>query len=108
MDLPDAIDDLVILFQEGDVTIYGKEGNKYASDLGKEFIRAIKAIEVKEKLLNLNVVVWGGHSAAYASYDDAIMTLPFEKEFDKTPNEQYRDNLMDIMKAFNLLVKEEE
>ena len=107
VDLPDFIDDLKTLYQEGDITIYGKEGNNPTSDLGKEFLKKIKGIEVKEKLLNLNLVIWGGHSAAYASYDDDIMSLPFDKEFKDDANEQYRRNLMDIMAAFNLLVKEE-
>lgn len=107
VDLPDDIDDLKVVFEEGDLKIYGFEGSKPEKDLGKEFIKRIKDISAEKHLLNLNVVVWSGHSSAYASYDDVIMTLPFEKEFDKEPNEQYAHNLLDLMNAFALLNKEE-
>ena len=107
VDLPDDVDDLKVVFEEGDLKIYGPEGSKPEKDLGKDFIKKIKSISVEKHLLNLNVVVWSGHSSAYGSYDDVIMTLPFEKEFDKEPNEQYANNLLDIMEAFALLIKTE-
>ena len=107
VDLPTDIADLVVLSEEDGLTIYGKEGAKFASDLGKDFLKAIKEISVKESLLGLNIVIWGGHSSAYASYDDAVMTLPFEKPFNKTANEKYAHDLLAIMDAFALLVKKE-
>lgn len=107
VDLPTDIADLVVLSEEDGLTIYGKEGAKFASDLGKDFLKAIKEISLKESLLGLNIVIWGGHSSAYASYDDAVMTLPFEKPFNKTANEKYAHDLLAVMDAFGLLVKKE-
>lgn len=105
VDLPNDIDDLKVVLEEGDLTVYGKEGSKPASDLGKDFINAIKNVDVERHLLNLNVVVWGGHSAAYASYDDIIMALPFEKPFEKESNEQYAQNIVQVLEALALLLK---
>ena len=107
VDLPSDIADLTVLSEEDGVVIYGKEGAKFASDLGKDFLKQIKDIEVKESLLGLNIVIWGGHSSAYASYDDTVMTLPFEKPFNKVANEKYAEDLLAIMNAFALLVKKE-
>ncbi len=107
VDLPDDIEDLKVLSEQDGLTIYGPEGAKFESDLTKEFIKKVKGIAVERHLLNLDLVIWSGHSSAYMSYDDVIMTLPFEKEFDKDSNEQYASNLLDVLNAFELLVKKE-
>ena len=107
VDLPDDIDDLKILSEQEGVVIYGPEGAKFESDLGKDFLKAVKALAVEKHLLNLNLVVWGGRSSAYLSYDDVIMTLPFDKEFNKESNEQYAANLLSVLNAFELLTKKE-
>ena len=87
------------------MTIYGKEGSKYNADLGKDFLKQIKEIDVSGSLLGLNIVIWGGHSSVYASYDDAVIGLPFEKPFDKAPNEKFANDLLALMNALALLVK---
>ena len=106
-DLPTDISDLVVLHEGDDMLVYGKEGNKLEQDLGKDFLKEIKKVSIERHLLNLNVVIWSGHTAAYASYDDQIMTLPYEKEFDNSPNEQYAKNLLSLFDALSLLVKKE-
>ena len=106
-DLPTDITDLVVLHEGDDMLVYGKEGNKYEQDLGKDFLKEIKKISVERHLLNLNVVIWSGHSAAYASYDDQIMTLPYQENYNKESNEQYADNLLDIFNSLKLLLNKE-
>ena len=106
-DLPTDINDLVVLHEGDDMLVYGKEGNKYEADLGKDFLKEIKKVSIERHLLNLNVVVWSGHSAAYASYDDKIMTLPYQENYDKEPNEQYANNLLQIYNSLKLLTMKE-
>ena len=106
-DLPEDIADLVVLHENENLVIYGKANRNPFNDLGKEFIERIKKISVEKPLLNLNVVVWGGHSSAYASYDDVIMTLPFDKEFTKDANEKYLSDLLSLLDAMHLLLKKE-
>ncbi len=107
VDLPTDIEDLVVLSEEDNFVIYGKEGNKPASDLGKDFLESIKKIRVENHLLNVDVVIWGGHTSIYASYDDKIMTLPYQEKYDKEPNEQFANNLIAYFEALALLVKKE-
>ena len=107
VDLPTDIDDLVKLVEEGGFVVYGKENSKPASDLGKAFMEKVRGIRAEKPLLNLNIVLWGGHCSAYASYEDNIMTLPFEKPFDKGPNEAYVHQLLEVLEAFQLLLKKE-
>ena len=107
VDLPDDIDDLGIVSDDNGVTIYGKAESKPAADLGKEFINKVKQVKVEKPLLNLNVVIWGGHTSIYASYDDVIMTLPFDKEFTKDANEKYLSDLLALLEACHLLMKKE-
>ena len=107
VDLPSDIEDLQVLHDEDNFVIYGKPEAKFEKDLGKEFISAVKKIKVERHLLNLNIILWSGHTAVYASYDDPIMTLPYEKNFDKEPNEQYATDLVQLFNAVSLLVKKE-
>lgn len=107
VDLPSDIEDLELLINEGDFLLYGKSGSKPSSDLTQKFIDKIKKIETNKHLLTFNVVVWGGHSSVYASFDDEIMTLPYEKPFDKSANEQYAHDLYAFYDALALLNKKE-
>lgn len=107
VDQPNYLDDLVPLVEDDTFVIYGKAGNTPKSDLTQRFIDFVKKIEIDEFLLNLNIVVWGGASAAYASYSDQVMTLPYQDVFDKKANEEYAKDLLDILNALSLLVKKE-
>lgn len=107
VDLPSDIEDLDVLVNEGDFLIYGKSGNKPSSDLTQKFIDKIKKIETNKHLLGFNVVIWSGHSSVYASYDDEIMTLPYEKEFNKSANEQYAHDLYAFLDCLSILNKKE-
>lgn len=106
-DLPSDIEDLRVLLEEDNLVIYGKEGSKYSSDLGKEFLKRIKTIKVENHLMNINFAIWSGHTSVYASYDDQIMTLPYQNEYNKEPNEQYAKDLLAIFDALSTLVEKE-
>ena len=107
VDLPSDLEDLVPLIDEGNFIIYGKEGNKPVGDLSQKFIDKIKAVKIENHLLNLNVVIWSGRTTVYASYDDQIMALPYEKQFNKEPNEQYAKDLLAVYSALALLTNKE-
>lgn len=107
VDLPSDTTDLDLLLNEGDFLIYGKNGNKPSSDLTQKFIDKIKKLETDKHLLTFSVVIWGGHTSVYASYDDEIMTLPYEKPFEKSANEAYAQDLYAFMDALSLLTKKE-
>lgn len=103
IDLPTDIEDLVVLENEDKFTLYGKKDAKYTSDLSKKLIENMKKIVINNHLLNLNVVIWAGHSAVYLSCDDQIMTLPFQTPFVKDVNEQYAKTLVDLLEILNLV-----
>ena len=107
VDLPSDIEDLDLLINEGDFLVYGKSGNKPASDLNQKFLDRIKKIETNKHLLTYSVVIWGGHSSVYASYDDEIMTLPYEKPYNKAANEQYAHDLYSFYDVLAMLNKKE-
>ena len=103
IDLPNGVDDLKTLFKDKHFSIYGKEGSDYLKDLGREFINAIKRIDVKKHLLGLNVVVWAGRTIVYASYDDPTIVLPFYQPIDKDPYESYKKDLMEYFRALEVI-----
>lgn len=105
LDLPTDIEDLKIVFEEGEIVIYASQGIDYKAVLGDKFLNKIKKFVVEKYLLNLNVVIWGGHTAIYMSYSDELMMIPFENEFDETPITQYRDDQIALLKIAKMLCK---
>ncbi|MBR0295190.1 MAG: hypothetical protein IJQ67_04715 [Bacilli bacterium] len=104
-DIPNAINDLKILNDEDNFVIYGpKEDSKIAKDTNSKLVSLIKDIEVNDTLLNFVLVIWAGHSAAYLSYSDEIIALPFEREFKKEPFEQYTSQQLQLLNALKTLL----
>lgn len=99
VDLPDDLDDLVKLNEDELFEIYGPEGSDYNAVLGKSFVDSIRNTTPNDVLLNLVVVVWSGHTAIYASYSDSVIALPFEKEFNGQPMEQFKEQQAKLLSA---------
>ena len=97
LDTPTCIDDLKLKEEPGDVDVYATEGLSVSDAFTTKAFNALKRIEIKDNLVNINIVVWGGHTAIYLSYDDPVVNLPFDKAFCGSPIEQYKKNLLEIM-----------
>ena len=104
-DIPDGLGDLLQVENDGKYFAYAPSENSY-KELDKKFIKAIKAIEVKNHLMNLTVIIWAGRTVVYASYDDATITLPFYEKYQEDTAVQYRENLIDLLEAAQLINKE--
>lgn len=102
-DLPNAVEDLTVLEEKEDMVVYGPEGADIHKTLKGSFLTDLRRIKVDNHLFNVNVVVWGGHSAAYLSYDDAIMAIPFDKPFDQ---QAYDQSFADVDAIIKLLAGE--
>lgn len=96
VDLPNDIEDLKPLIENNKFVVYGPEGTNPESVLGKTLINNLKSIDCVGSLLNVNIVFWAGRTAAYISYDDSIVAIPFEKALNPNSYEQLRKNVMDI------------
>jgi len=103
VDLPNDIDDLVLLEDKDDFSVYGLENANYHDVIDNKILSQLKKLEIKDHLLNVNVVFWGGHTAVYLSYDDPVLSVPFEKEFDKAAFEQ---TLVDFNICLNAITEE--
>ena len=103
-DIPNAINDLTVLSEEEGFVVYGPKDSKITKDTNTKIVSLIKDIKVNDELLNLAVVIWAGHSAAYLSYSDAIIALPFEKPFNKEPFEQYTSQQLQLLNALKTLL----
>ena len=104
IDEPNALEGLAVLFEEEGFLIYGPEKGDYKSIFSKKLIDSLKEIKLDEVLLNVAVVFWGGHSAAYLSYSDVIIALPFDKPFDKEAFEKYVVTQNQILEIFKLIL----
>ena len=97
VDQPNDFEDIVVLKEQNNFAIYGKEGANYTKDLGKDVINNLLALDCTGSLLNVNIVVWAGHTAAYLSYDDSIVAIPLDKKLDSAAYQQLKKNIYDIL-----------
>ena len=88
VDLPNNVEDLALLEDKEDFSVYGPQDANYHDVIDNKIISQLRRLNVEGHLLNVNVVFWGGHTAVYISYDDPILSVPFDKEFDKSAYEQ--------------------
>ena len=102
-DLPNNVDDLVVLEEKEDLVVYGPQDADFRKDLGASFISEVRRLRLDNHLFNVNIAVWGGHSAAYLSYDDGVMAIPFEKPFDY---EGFEQSCKDVDALIRLLAGE--
>ena len=101
LDLPNAISDLKVLEEKDDFVVYGPENANYHDVIDNKIIAQFKKLQIEGHLLNVNVVFWGGHTAVYLSYDDSILSVPFDKPFDKDGFEKSLDDLVICLKAMS-------
>ena len=102
LDLPNDIEDLEILLQDGDFILYGEKGRNYKKDLGEEVISQLKELKLEGALLNINIAFWKGKTVCYLSYDDVIVAIPFQSEIN---SEAYEFEKRDIEHVFAILAK---
>jgi hypothetical protein len=103
IDPSNNLDDLTLLnFETDHLLIYGPQDTKY--NFNKQFIDKLESLKLSDNLLNVNIIIWAGHSAAYLSYNDSIIALPFEKEFNKEAFEEYVSNQNTILEGFKTLL----
>ena len=104
-DLPDGLSDIVGIENDEKFFAYAPDEKTYKA-LNKNFVKAIKEFPVKDHLLNLTVILWAGRTIAYASYDDPTITLPFYEAYQADTAVQYRDNLVELLNAAQLLLED--
>ena len=103
LDLPNAVEDLKVLEEKEDFVVYGPEGAGYHSVIKNNVLSQLRKLQISGHLLNVNVSFWGGHTAVYLSYDDSIMSVPFDKPLDKAGCEK---SFEDLLISFNAIAEE--
>lgn len=101
-DLPNNFDGITEIHVSGHIHVYGVEGGEKPSNLNK-IINELKSIIVKSPLLNLNLVIWEGHSAVYLSFDDTVMGVPFEHPFNLEAHDKQKDIIKDVFELLHTL-----
>ena len=105
VDLPNDVEELATLLDEGNFLVYGPKDGNYEKALGKKILPLIRKLKIDDTLLNVNFVFWAGHSAVYLSYCDEIMTLPFQKPFTGEQNNKFRADLYAALEALEIINK---
>ena len=103
LDTPNAINDLVVLEEKDEFVVYGLENANYHDVIDNKILSQLKKLSVEGHLLNVNAVFWGGHTAVYLSYDDPILSVPFEKPFD---HEAFEQSVKDLLICLDAITEE--
>ena len=98
LDLPTSVEDLTVLEEKEDFVVYGPAEANYHRVISAKALNYFNKLEVSDHLLNVNVVFWGGHTAVYLSYDDALMSVPVDNPVDK---KAYDQSFNDLMNCFD-------
>ena len=104
-DLPSDIEDLKELHNEDGYVVYGPEGADFAKDIPTKYVSVIKKLKLSEHLLNVNIVLWAGHTGIYLSYDDPVVALPFDKPFEEAPQILFKEHLLTVLDAQKIINK---
>ena len=101
LDLPNAVSDLTVLEEKDELVVYGPENANYHQVINNKMLSQFKKLKIEGHLLNVNIVIWGGHTAVYLSYDDSILSVPFDKPFEKDGFEKSLDDLVICLQAMS-------
>ena len=107
-DLPSDILDLKEVVKDKTLTIYSSEGLHYQDIVDDKFLDLLKKFNVSNEshLLDINVVIWGGHSAIYLSYDNEILSLPYKNVFTKDNILKLAQDQLQALELLQLLLKD--
>lgn len=107
-DLPNDVLDLKEVLKDGTLTVYASEGLHYENVITDEFLNKLSQLKVAKEthLINVNVVIWGGHSAIYLSYDDESLTLPYKNVFTKDNIEILKNNQLNALELLEIVNKD--
>ena len=97
VDQPNDIEDCKVVLEEDNLVVYSSNDKSVKDVFGTKFLSELKEIKTDERLLNFVLVVWAGHTAAYLSYDDAVTVLPFEHEFNREAQNEYKEDLIKVL-----------
>ena len=101
LDLPNAVSDLSVLEDKDELMVYGPENANYHEVINNKMLSQFKKLKIEGHLLNVNIAIWGGHTAVYLSYDDSILSVPFDKPFEKDGFEKSLDDLVICLQAMS-------
>ncbi len=105
IDLPTNTFDLVKAVDDEVMTIYAKEGVSVKDAIPHRFLAAIEEIGVTDSLLNVNVVLWSGHSAVYLTYVDEYVSVPVDHPLVEEQYIKGRDDILKTLKALKTINK---
>ncbi len=100
IDLPTNTFDLVKAVDDDVMTIYAKENVSVKDAIPHKFLTALQEIGVTDSLLNINVVLWSGHTAVYMTYVDEYVSVPVDHPLNE---EYYVKGKEDILKTLSAL-----
>ncbi|MCD8204331.1 MAG: hypothetical protein LUC16_00675 [Coprobacillus sp.] len=105
IDLPTNTFDLVKARDDEIMTIYAKEGVAIKDAIPNKFLTAIQEIGVTDSLLNINIVLWSGHTAVYLTYVDEYVSVPVDHPLVEEQYIKGRDDILKTLKALKTINK---
>lgn len=100
---PTNVNELKVIEDNTKYIIYSNSGDA-KKVINAKVKKLLDGIKMNKYLIDLAISIHDGKIYACLGYDDPLMILPLQKQFDPKPNEQYKKDLGEIIKvleAFN-------
>lgn len=101
---PTNVGELKVREDNNKFIIYANN-DKYNKVINANVLKLLKGIEMNKVLVDLAISMHDGKLFCCFGYDDPLMVLPLQNQFDPKPNEQFKKDLGKVIKVVEALNK---
>ena len=101
---PTNIDDLKLVFDNEKTAIYSNESD-WEKVVNSKFKAALNKIKIDKTLIDIIIMMRNKKLYICMNYDDSLMILPLENQYNPFPNEEFKDDFEKILDFIDLLNK---
>lgn len=101
---PTNVSEIKNVLEDQKMVVYS-DNKDWKKVLSPSVMSAIKSIKTDSILVDLAISIYGGKAFVLMGYDDPLMVLPLQNEFNPGPTEIYKKNISQIVKVVEELNK---
>jgi hypothetical protein len=101
---PTNVDNIKNVFEDQKMVIYSDYAD-WKKVLTGPVMKALEAIKVNKILVDVAISIYEEKVFVMMGYDDPLMILPLQSEFDSKPTEIYKGDITEVVKLVEALNK---
>ena len=101
---PTAIDEVKNVLEDKKLVVRS-DYKDWKKVLSGPVMKALEGVKVGKILVDVAIAIYGGKAFIMMGYDDPLMVLPLQTEFESKPTEVYKKDMVNISKLIEALNK---